>query len=259
MGDKDRFIYEALANTRYRLSEIEESEGEEQPRPKPYPVYKRYPDMPKIPLPEPAADDGPGLWQVLRTRRSLRRFTGEPITKQQLARILWAGCGVSGEIHGYHLRTAPSAGALFPVEPYLLVYQVTDLEPGVYHVDIPGFALDQLRCGDVREEMTKACIWQSWLSNSAAVLVWTLLIRRCAWKYEKRALRYLHHDAGIVSENVHLAASALRLGCTTIGAFLDEEVNHILDVDGISETASLVQGIGVVEDFDDWLTSRRPD
>jgi SagB-type dehydrogenase family enzyme len=208
-------------------------------------TYKQYPTAPKIPLDPPQTDDGTPLWAVLRKRRSVRHFKDEPMTKSELSQLLWAAQGITNRQSRF--RTAPSAGALYPVETYLVVNSVEDVEPGVYHYAVDKHELDQLRVGDFRLPVAQAALDQEVAYHANVVFIWTALFERSKWKYNQRAYRYVYLDAGHIAQNVALAAVALNLGSCQIGALYDDEVNTLIGVDGIEESAIYMTVVGRTE------------
>lgn len=207
--------------------------------------FKSYPSaLARVKLPAVAGERGSSLWQALARRRSRRDYVREPISLETLARLLWAAQGVTARVSGYCLRTAPSAGALYPIETYLVAHRVQGLEPGLYHLDIQGPALELLCRGELEAAIYRAALNQEMCANAPVVLVWTAVVARGKWKYGERAYRYLYLDAGHICQNLYLAAEALGLGCCGIGAFLDDEVNELLGVDGESETAVYLAVVG---------------
>ena len=90
-----------------------------------------------------------GLWQAMTARRSVRQYSDEPLTLEQLGRVLWAAQGVTATRGEFLLRPAPSAGGLFPYETYVLVKNVEGLEAGTYHLNVAEWSLELLRNGDV--------------------------------------------------------------------------------------------------------------
>ncbi len=187
-----------------------------------------------IPLPPPKVDPhGLSLEEAIRKRRSVRDYSDEPLTLEELARLLFYGLGVTGS-PGYK-RAAPTAGGLTPIELYPVVNNVADLERGLYHYDALAHHLHPLRQGDLRREIAKACLEQDFLANAAVVLVLTAVHRRTAWKYGERAYRYVLLDAGHAAENIQLEATALGLGSCPIGAFFDDELNRLLGLEAEEE------------------------
>ena len=207
-------------------------------------TYKRYPSAPKIPLSPPQTEGGALLWDVLRQRRSVRRFQGGPLREAALSQLLWGAQGISGGNRGLGLRTAPSAGALYPVETYLVVHAVEGIEAGIYHYGVERHELDQLRAGDFQMEIAQAALDQEMAAWADVVFVWTALFERSKWKYKQRAYRYIYLDAGHIAQNVALAAVALGLGSCQIAALYDDEANALLGVDGVEESTIYMTVVG---------------
>jgi hypothetical protein len=109
------------------------------------PTYKMYEPVQKVQLPDPIREGGAGLWEVLRIRRSRRAYVEEPLSLEDLSQLLWATQGVTAHVSDHELRTAPSAGALYPIETYLCVNRVSELDSGLYHYSVPTHELDLIR------------------------------------------------------------------------------------------------------------------
>ena len=233
-----------LAETRYTR------EGLGEPR-RSYPraaPYKEYPQAPtRLPLNPQAGRTPADLWQCLARRRSLRHYQELPLSQDELTALVWATQGITLASRNFFFRAAPSAGALYPVETYLAVHRVKGVEPGIWHLQLPEFALELLRCGDFRQELVEAGLSQNFLGTGAVVFIWTGVLNRARWKYRERAIRYLFLDAGHICQNLMLAATALNLGCCPVGAFFDEEVERLLEVDGREEVALYLAAVGPVE------------
>lgn len=206
--------------------------------------YKDYPDALMIPLEPPEEAEGPSLWQALTQRRSQRRFGGAAMTLADLSRLLWAAQGATARAGRLFLRTAPSAGALYPIETYLIVHRVEGLESGVYHYDVRRHALEQLQCGDYRQQAARAALDQRIARDADVVLAWTAVFARSRWKYGQRAYRYVYLDAGHIAQNAALAAVALGLGSCQVAALYDDEVNTLLGVDGEQESVVYMTVVG---------------
>ncbi len=213
-------------------------------------TYKRYPAAPIIPLPPPDDAGGEGVWDVLSHRRSIRSFQDEPIQAQDLSQLLWAGQGITRVTGQTGFRTAPSAGALYPVETYLVVHDVLDVPVGVYHYAVVQHQLEQLagapevREGDYRAQIAQAALDQEIARRANVVFVWTAIFERAKWKYKQRAYRYVYLDAGHIAQNVALAATALGLGSCQIAALYDDEANALLGVDGVEESVIYMTVVG---------------
>jgi len=207
-------------------------------------TYKNYPSSTRIKLAPPEGRGGMPLWEAIKERRSVRNFTPEPIEKAHLSQLLWASQGISADHMGCELRTAPSAGALYPVETYLSVQNVEGIEPGIYHYGVQHHELHQLQPGDFRSTVARAALDQDFMATANVVFIWTAVFERSKWKYSQRAYRYVYLDAGHIAQNVALAAVSLGLGSCQIGALYDEEVDSILEIDGEQESVLYLTAVG---------------
>jgi len=198
--------------------------------------HKSYPQAPHVELPRPDREDGPGLWSLLQRRRSVRRYAEQGISAAELGQVLWAADGLTQQAGDLALRTAPSAGGLYPVETYVAVHDVADVEPGVWHYDVRGHRLDQVAAGDVRIATAHAALDQPIAATAAAVFLWTAVFERTLWKYRQRGFRYMYMEAGHLAQNVALAAVALGLGTCQIAAIYDDEANALVGADGTTES-----------------------
>jgi len=207
-------------------------------------TYKDYPSSPRKKLDPPEEQEGMPLWVAIKERRSIRNFSREPLKKAHLSLLLWASQGITAEYSGYELRAAPSAGALYPVETYLSVQNVEDIEPGLYHYGVQHHELRQLRREDLRSTVARAALDQDFMSTAGVIFIWTGIFERSKWKYKQRAYRYVYLDAGHIAQNVALAAVALGLGSCQIGALYDDEINSILDIDGEQESVLYLTAVG---------------
>jgi SagB-type dehydrogenase family enzyme len=207
-------------------------------------TYKQYPSAPKVRLSRPQLTGGAPVWDVVRQRRSVRTFQDTPLKEAELSQLLWAAQGITRAIRDFGLRTAPSAGALYPVETYLVIHSVEGIEPGVYHYSVETHELDQLKVGDFRAAVARAALDQKIAYRANVVFVWTAVFERSKWKYKQRAYRYVYLDAGHIAQNVALGAVALGLGSCQIAAIYDDEANALLGVDGIDESAIYMTVVG---------------
>jgi len=194
------------------------------------------------PLPPLPATGGPSVEAAIAARRSVRNYADRPVTLEQLARLLHYTTGVTDPEHGF--RAAPSAGALYPIEVYPVIFRVEGIAPGVYHYLVGQHALALVRAGDIRSDMQRAALFQSMITTAALVLVLTGVPARSTGKYGERGQRYLLLEAGHIGENAYLEATTLGLGCCAIGAFLDAEVDRLLGVDGRAETSVFMLALG---------------
>jgi len=182
-----------------------------------------------IELPEPQYDSDVSIEQSLLRRRSIRSYTGESLTLKEVAQLLWAAQGVTDPT-GF--RTAPSAGAIYPLELYVVAGDVQDLSPGVYRYEPDEHQLLRTVEVDKRAELAKAALGQHFVGEGAIVIVFTAVYERTTGKYGDRGIRYVHMEVGHAAQNLCLQAAAMDLGVVTVGAFYDEELGELLDLPG---------------------------
>jgi SagB-type dehydrogenase family enzyme len=148
---------------------------------------------------------------------------------------------LTGNISSSHrYRTAPSAGALYPLEVYVVVGRVDGLEAAVYRYDQRKHALQAVIKGDVRKKLSRAALDQDWVHGGAIALVFSAVYERTTSKYGNRGIRYVHIEAGHAMQNVYLQAEALGLGTVTIGAFSDNSVIELLHLDEQQQPLSIM-------------------
>jgi SagB-type dehydrogenase family enzyme len=207
-------------------------------------TFKRYPDAEKIKLPTDWTLKEARITPLLQKRRSLRKYESESVTMEELAFMLWASQGITAKSGHYSFRTAPSAGALYPIETYFSANSVEDLPPGLYHFDVENFSLDRLSTTDSAEVVANACLNQKFMAQAAVSFLWSAVIRRTMSKYGNRGMRYILLDAGHVCQNLVIAAEATGNGACPIAAFYDDEVNELLGLDPEEETVLYVAAVG---------------
>ncbi len=182
----------------------------------------------RIKLPEPRSNGELSLEKALLERRSIRDYSGDNLTVEEVSQLLWAAQGVTS---GWGGRTAPSAGALYPLELYLVVGDVEGLGKGIYRYIPKEHELIKVGDRDVRAELAEAALGQEMIRDGAVDIVFTAEYRRTTVKYGERGIRYVHAEAGCAIQSVYLQATSLGLGTVVIGAFYDKEVKEILDID----------------------------
>lgn len=160
-------------------------------------------------------------------RRSVREYKDEPLTLKEISQILWAAQGITSARGG---RTAPSAGALYPLEVYLAVRKAEDIEPGVYRYLSEGHKLDRILEDDVSGKLAQAALSQMFIKEAPINLIFSGIFSRTTKKYGERGIRYVYMEAGHAAQNVYLQVQSLGLGTVTVGAFDDEEVKQILNL-----------------------------
>ena len=180
-----------------------------------------------IKLPEPSYKSHVSVEEALLKRRSIRDYTGEPLTLQEVSQLLWAAQGIT-DPRGF--RTAPSAGALYPLEVYVVVGDVENLAEGVYRYNPHEHELVKVLDGDKRAGLAKAAVGQRWVEEAAIDIVITGVYERTTKKYGERGVRYVHIEVGHAAQNVCLQATSMGLGAVTVGAFYDDQVGEILNL-----------------------------
>ena len=176
-------------------------------------------------LPTPLTVGGMSLTQALLQRRSVRAYGSGSLSLAHLGQLLWAAQGITSDDR---LRSAPSAGALYPLEIHIASGTVEGLISGVYHYTPYQHRLVALHAGDVRAALAAAALNQSWIQDAAMVLVCSAIYDRTTDKYGHRGVRYVHMEVGHVAQNVLLQATALGLHSVIVGAFDDDAVHTTL-------------------------------
>jgi len=202
-------------------------------------------DTIKLPKPDSVNVKNVSLREAIEGRESVRSYSGEGLTLEELSWLLWCTQGVkkvvrkgSSDPHARQvqadltLRTVPSAGARHPLETHLLVNRVEDLEPGLYRFNSTEHGLSSIRSdADLLERVSKACPGQRQVGESAVTFIWSAVPYRMSWRHGGRGYRYLFLDAGHVCQNLYLAAEAIDCGVCAIGVYYDEELGDILGID----------------------------
>ena len=221
-----------IEKTKYQYAEPSEQErGLPQP-----PLEESFNTAyPSISLPEPSTINTP-LKAVIDRRASLRSFHDEAISLAELSYLLWCTQGIRDRLPHATLRTVPSAGARHAFETFILVNRVSNLEVGVYRylagqhqvkLFIPGV--------EIGRQIAEACLGQNFLRECAATFIWTAVVKRMYYRYTERGYRYLYLDAGHVCQNLYLAAESIGCGACAVGAFDDDAMNALLELDGIEQ------------------------
>jgi SagB-type dehydrogenase family enzyme len=193
-----------------------------------------------IKLPSPRLKSGVSLEETIVRRRSVRRYRREPLDLSELSQILWSAQGITGS---GGLRAAPSAGATYPLEIFVVVgkqsvitreaKQVRDeLQAGIYRYDADSHSLGLQKKADLRPDLARATLYQeSSIVDAPVAIVICVLYHRTSYRYGARGERYVHMEVGHAAENIHLQAVALGLATVEVGAFRDEEVGEVLGVE----------------------------
>ena len=209
-------------------------------------AFKSYPGATFTALPPVIPNDG--FEQTLASRRSIRRFNGEPLDLQQLGRLLHLGCGITGRLdaadHSQPVRAAPSGGALFPIEMYVAVMAIEELPTGLYHYAVDRSGLELLRQGSFVDALSEATSDPATFAGAACAFILTGAFGRSHFKYGERGYRFAILEAGHICQNILLTATSIGLGAVAVGGFVDDEVNSILDLDGVDEASVYLIVVG---------------
>lgn len=176
----------------------------------------------EIMLPEPRQKSNISLEEALNNRRSKRQFQARDLKLEDISQILWAAQGITELSTGF--RTAPSAGALYPLELFVVK------SDGLFNYIPEGHKLKKLSSSDLRSELMKASLFQKSISEAPVDIVITAIYERTTVKYGDRGIRYVHMEAGHTCQNILLEATALGLGAVPIGAFSDTDVQKVLNL-----------------------------
>ncbi len=186
-------------------------------------------DMKTIELTPPDKTGELSVEETLQKRRSVRDFSDAALTLDEIGQLAWAAQGITDETRGF--RTAPSAGATYPIELYFIVTEVGDISDGVYRYNNRNHTLEQIMDEDQRDPLYRVALRQDAIIQAPVVLVITGVLERTEQRYGERALRYMHMESGHVAQNVYLQGVALDIGGVVIGAFDDSGVSEVMDLD----------------------------
>jgi len=225
-----------MEQTRYQhLTVSDQTTG----RPAPPLEKATLPGNPAIPLPKPADIMVPAheLRSAIEMRRSVRHYTRDPLTLEELAYLCWCTQGiVEVKAPFYTLRNVPSAGGRHALETYLLINRVKDIKPGLYRYLAFSHSLTPVDTSSgISDSIMSACLGQAFVRSSAVTFIWSVVIYRMAWRYSERAYRLVHLDAGHACQNLYLAAEQIDCGVCAIGAFDDRQIAEVLKIDGEEE------------------------
>jgi SagB-type dehydrogenase family enzyme len=215
--------------------------------------FKRYRAAPRQELPPVSATAAPaeGLERVLSSRRTVRHFAHEPAALDDFASVVRGTWGQTGWLHGspfgsLPVKTSPSAGALHPIECYVIAWNVRGLARGLYHYDVGGDELRRLRSGNFSEAAVEAASGQHWVGRAAFLCVMTAVFERTLWKYGfESAYRVVWLDAGHLAQTFCLLATSRGLGPFTTAAIQDSYIEKLIGLDGIKEFPVYLCGAGV--------------
>ncbi|MEJ6952375.1 SagB/ThcOx family dehydrogenase [Natronospora cellulosivora (SeqCode)] len=237
---------EFMEKTKYQnmKEESPQEKGVEQP-----PLQKPYEDgLELIDLPEPTdlELENINLKDLFEQRRSLRSYSDQELSQEELSYLLWMTQGVKKEVKDKAtFRTVPSAGARHAFETYLLINNVDGLDNGIYRYLAIEHKLLPYKFEDkITEKVVEACLKQKFVGESAITFIWVADVERMTWRYQERSYRYLHLDAGHVCQNLYLASESIDAGVCAIAAYSDDAINELLEIDGQNEFVIYMATVG---------------
>ncbi len=251
---KNNIGIEFIEKTKYRhLSESDQTRGVEQP-----PLEQPYTGEGKhIDLPDPKTIDLPdiGLRKAIEQRRSHRTFSRQPLTMDELSYLLWCTQGVqrsaskaqsSGGFETLRtIRTVPSAGARHAFLTYLFINHVDGIPSGLYRYLALEHKLVEVDLDEAMgKDIARRCLDQTWMANAGVIFIWVADVNRMAWRYVERGYRYMLYDAGHVCQNLYLVAESIGCGACAIGAYDDDAMNELLNLDGIDQFVVYAATVG---------------
>jgi SagB-type dehydrogenase family enzyme len=236
---------EFLEKTKYKYLHVSDQMQGVSPPPLEAPVDK---EGKKISLPDPGSISLPDihLRVAMERRESIRQYSGQYLALEELSYMLWCTQGVKEVMPPYQtLRTVPSAGARHALETYLLINRICGVDRGLYRFMAVDHMLREIDTDSMLTlRVTDACLGQSCVKTSAVTFIWVAVHYRMTWRYSDRGYRYLFIDAGHVCQNLYLSAEAIGCSVCAIGAFSDDDMNHLLRLDGDSQFVIYLATVG---------------
>lgn len=212
------------------------------------PLIKKYKNVRNIKLPDPNLSlvSNP-IGNSIIKRRSFRDFKPRAMPIDVLSTLLHLAVGITAWDDHWPLRAYPSAGALQPVEIYIIANYVNAINMGLYHYNVLDHSLEILKEGDFRKTIVDIALDQDFLYNASVILILSIVYARTLWKYGDRAYRYALLDTGASMENIYLVATAMNLGACAIGAYYDDDLNNLLELDTNTEITQVMVAVGYKE------------
>ena len=242
------FFHTVTKNVRFWSRRESARRARTRPGDAPPPPFKSYTGLPTVPL-APPLERGE-FARVARSRRTWRRFSSTPVTRDELATVLGLSVGVQqwlrlGDAVEAALKTSPSGGARHPIECYVVARQIKDLTPGIYHYSAGRHFLSRLRRGATAAQIRSYLPHSGYFARASALVLFTAMFERQLWRYPySRAYRAALIEAGHVCQTFCLAATSLGLAPFSVMALADSLIERDLGIDGITETVLYAAGVG---------------
>lgn len=178
-----------------------------------------------IKLPAPQLISQISVEQAINQRKSIREYQKEPLSLSEVSQLLWSAQGLNSS----GSRVAPSAGALYPLEIYLVVKNVEGLAPGVYHYLSDSHSLEYYLNKEIDEVLAKTAYDQEWVEKAPLKIIISGIFQRTTKKYSQRGILYVYQESGHVAQNIYLQAVSLNLGTVSVGGFDQTGVDELLN------------------------------
>lgn len=220
--------------------------------PMPSPV-KDYPDNSTlIDLPDPSDDVVRilSIFQCIKQRKSHRKFTEDPLSLAELSYLLWATQGVRKFFpdNKGSFRNTPSGGARQPMETYLAINHVADLPAGIYrYLPFEHKMVFQSSVENLKDKLAEFSYGQDFVGRCAVCFIWTAIPYRIEWRYGPEAKKDILQEAGHICQNLYLTCESIHCGTCGINAYNQEEIDRLIDVDGVDEMTVYLSPVGRVE------------
>jgi SagB-type dehydrogenase family enzyme len=217
------------------------------------PMEKPIPENAKvIELPEASKDviKKSNIYDCIWERESRRKFTDKEISLEELSYLLWATQGVRKSLYNNKitLRTVASGGARQPFETYLVIYNVTGLEAGIYRYQALTHSLVYLHTEEnLSGKVIEASLDQQFAGNCAVCFIWSTIPYRCEWRYTTESKKIIAQDSGHLCQNLYLAAESIECGTCAIGAYDQKKMDELIRLDGVDEFVIYVSPVGRIE------------
>lgn len=207
--------------------------------------YKTYPRLNRVLLPPPTKTKA-NLFDLIVSRRSRRKFAKKDISIKDLSTLLFYSAGITKiENNNWDIaiRNYPSAGARFPLEIYVVANYMEKIKKGIYHYNVKEHSLETLRSGNYNQLMYQLTD-QKISMEAGIIIIISAVFDRTRIKYKDRGYRFPFIEAGHLAQNTYLISEALNLNCCTIGGFIDDKINELLDLADSCEKVIYIITVG---------------
>lgn len=207
-------------------------------------IYKGYPRFERIALDRKKLNKKISFMEIISKRHSSRNFKNKRLSKNELSQLLYHSSGLKNNKKNLANRFYPSAGSRYPLEIYLSIFNVQRFKPGIYHFNLRTNSLEYLWVFPSFKKTILSNFNQEWVNNASVIFIISAVFFRSEVKYGNRAYRHILLETGALTQNIYLITQALKLKCCSIGGFIDDNLNSILDLDGDEESVIAAIAVG---------------